>query len=98
VTRVVLDGAAGRAELTYTFGLSPNGVGGPMLVVHRNGRADPVELEQEERGVEYRRQLDALPALLADPCQRGVAAAEAIRTIDIIERLYRSAEMSQQSA
>ncbi|WP_208630272.1 Gfo/Idh/MocA family protein [Amycolatopsis kentuckyensis] len=90
VTRVVLEGADARAELTCTFGLSPNGVGS-SLVLHRNGRAEPIEPPPETRGAEYRRQLDHLPALLTDPAQRGVASAEVIRTIDVIERLYRSA-------
>ncbi len=91
VTRLVLEGADARAELTCTFGLSPNGVGRSTLVVHRDGRAEEVELEREDRGTEYRRQLDLLPTLLADPAQQGVATDEVIRTIDIIERLYRSA-------
>jgi len=90
VTRIVLEGADARAELTCTFGLSPNGVDG-SLVLHRDGQAEVIEPAREARGTEYRRQLDHLPALLTDPGQRGVATAEVIRTIDIIERLYRSA-------
>lgn len=90
VTRLVLEGAAGRAELTCTFGLSPNGVDS-TLVLRRDGRARPVEVAPQRRGAEYRRQLDRLPALLADPARVGVASDEAIRTIDVIERLYRSA-------
>ncbi|WP_103349964.1 Gfo/Idh/MocA family protein [Amycolatopsis sp. CA-128772] len=90
VTRVVLEGADARAELTCTFGLSPNGVRS-SLVLHRDGRAEPVEPAPDARGAEYRRQLDHLPALLRDPAQQGAAAAEVIRTIDMIERLYRSA-------
>jgi oxidoreductase len=90
VTRVVLEGAAGRAELSCTFGLSPNGIDDPALVLHRDGRSELVEVARDERGAEYGRQLDVLPALLTDPGQAGVASAEAARTIDIIERLYRS--------
>jgi oxidoreductase len=90
VTRLVLEGAAGRAELTCTFGLSPNGVPSE-LVVRRDGRAEVVPVAREERGAEYRRQLDLLPALLADPAQAGVASAEAARTVNIVERLYAAA-------
>jgi oxidoreductase len=90
VTRLVLEGADARAELTCTFGMSPNRVAS-TLVVHREGQVSQVELPQDEVGAEYRRQLDLLPALLADPEQRGVATAEVSKTIDVIERLYRSA-------
>ncbi|WP_234359185.1 Gfo/Idh/MocA family protein [Plantactinospora sp. BC1] len=98
VTRVVLDGATGRAELTCTFGLSPNGVGGSTLLLHRDGRAESVDVPQQDRGAEYRRQLDLVPALLADPGRPGSAIAEVTRTIDIIERLYQSAGVPQLTA
>jgi oxidoreductase len=90
VTRLVLEGAAGRAELRCTFGLSPHGVPS-QLVVWRDGRAEAVPVAPEERGAEYRRQLDRLPALLADPARAGVAAAEAARTVEVVERLYAAA-------
>ncbi|HEU5473558.1 MAG TPA: Gfo/Idh/MocA family oxidoreductase [Actinophytocola sp.] len=90
-TRITLEGADGRAELLCTFGLSPNRTGGSSLRVLRAGRTEQIEVPDEPVGAEYRRQLDLLPTLLADPNQPGAATAESVRIVDLIERIYASA-------
>ncbi|MEV6611787.1 Gfo/Idh/MocA family oxidoreductase [Kutzneria sp. NPDC051319] len=90
-TVISVEGSAGVATLRCTFGFSPNRPDGPVLTVVRGGRSEVVALPDEEIGAEYRRQLDALPGLLADPASRGRAVAEARDTIAVIERLYDSA-------
>lgn len=86
-----MHGAAGSATLRCTFGFSPNREPAPVLTRTRDGETVRLSLPEEPIGAEYDRQLDELPALLADPASRGAAVAEARRTIDIIERIYQSA-------
>lgn len=91
VTKVTVEGAAGAASLECTFGFSPNRLAQPALTVLCRGEISRVPLEQEPIGTEYERQLDALPALLADPDLRGHALTEAASAVQVIERFYRKA-------
>lgn len=97
-TRISVEGAAGSATLTCTFGFSPNRRPAPLLTRTQDGSTTAVPVPGEAIGAEYTRQLDLLPALLADPDQRGAAAAHARRTIGVIERLYDSAALSAAAA
>ncbi|MFF5173651.1 Gfo/Idh/MocA family protein [Micromonospora sp. NPDC000089] len=90
-TTVAVHGTRGSATLRCTFGFSPNRLGAPELTRTRDGETVDLPFPAEPVGAEYDRQLDALPGLLLDPASRGVAAADAHRTIDAIERVYRSA-------
>ncbi|KOG07298.1 MULTISPECIES: Gfo/Idh/MocA family protein [Streptomyces] len=90
-TLVEVHGTAGTAVLSCTFGFSPNRRGGSTLTVTRHGETVPVPLDPEPVGVEYDRQVDALPALLADPGLRGRSIAATRTTIGVIERAYASA-------
>ncbi|WP_405095191.1 Gfo/Idh/MocA family protein [Micromonospora sp. NBC_01412] len=94
-TTITVQGSAGSATLRCTFGFSPNREPTAALTRTRDGETVPLPLPAEPIGTEYDRQLDALPGLLADPASRGAAAAEARRTIDIIERIYRSARHTE---
>ncbi|WP_433153598.1 Gfo/Idh/MocA family protein [Actinomadura nitritigenes] len=91
VTAITVEGAAGTAALRCTFGFSTNRQEAPTLVRTRHGVARPVPVPREPIGVEYSRQLDELPALLADPGRRGAAVARAREMIAAIGRLYDSA-------
>jgi oxidoreductase len=93
LTQITVEGTAGTARLACTFGFSPDRLPRPVLTVLRGGIEEEVPLPAEPVGSEYARQLDALPALLADPGQRGQGVADAARMIDVIERLYRSARL-----
>jgi oxidoreductase len=86
-----IEGSEGTAELRCTFGFSPNRLDGSLLTHTVGGVAAPAEAVAEPVGAEYDRQLDALPALLADPGSRGRAVAEARWVIEVIERVYASA-------
>ncbi|MEU6994425.1 Gfo/Idh/MocA family oxidoreductase [Streptomyces sp. NPDC046465] len=97
-TRVTVEGAAGTAVLRCTFGFSPNREGDSRLTVTREGRTEPVPVPGEPVGAEYDRQLDELPAMLADPAVHGRAIAEVRLTIGAIERLYRSARLADRTA
>ncbi|SCG51069.1 Gfo/Idh/MocA family protein [Micromonospora halophytica] len=94
-TTITVQGAAGSATLRCTFGFSPNREPTPVLTRTRDGDTVRLPLPAEPIGAEYDRQLDALPGLLADPASRGAAAAEARRTIDVIERIYHSARPTE---
>lgn len=94
-TTITVHAAAGSATLRCTFGFSPNREPAPVLTRTRDGETTRLPLPAEQIGAEYDRQLNALPALLADPASRGAAAAEARRTIDIIERIYQSARPTE---
>ncbi|MGW2545964.1 Gfo/Idh/MocA family protein [Kitasatospora sp. NPDC001574] len=89
-TRITVEGATGSATLVCTFGFSPNRRV-PRLTRTRDGVTTDVPLHGESVGAEYVRQLDALPALLADPASRGAAVTQAHYTISVIERLYAGA-------
>ncbi|SCL73330.1 Gfo/Idh/MocA family protein [Micromonospora peucetia] len=94
-TTITVHGATGSATLRCTFGFSPNREPTPVLTRTRDGETVRLPLPEEPIGVEYDRQLDALPGLLADPTRRGAAVAETRRTIDIIERIYQSARPTE---
>ncbi|GHA88522.1 Gfo/Idh/MocA family protein [Streptomyces chryseus] len=95
VTRIRVDGSAGSATLTCTFGFSPNRRKGSSLVRVRDGVETEVPLPEEEIGAEYLQQLDELPGLLADPASQGRTVDEVRRTIAVIERIYRSARRAR---
>lgn len=90
-TRITVEAATGTATLTCTFGFSPNRRPNPVLTRTRDGVTTEIPLPREPIGAEYDRQLDVLPAQLADPAARGRAVAAARRTIAVIERLYDNA-------
>ncbi|MFJ6781921.1 Gfo/Idh/MocA family protein [Streptomyces yangpuensis] len=90
-TVVRVEGSEGTASLRCTFGFSPNRAGGSELTLTRTGRTTAVAFDEEPIGAEYDRQLDAIPAQLADPSARGRAVEETRRTIAVIERVYGSA-------
>lgn len=94
-TVIKVEGASGTASLRCTFGFSPNRAGGGELSLTRAGDTTPIAFDEEPVGAEYDRQLDALPALLADPASRGKAARDARRTIAVIERIYTSARRAR---
>jgi oxidoreductase len=94
-TTITVQGAAGSATLRCTFGFSPNREPTPVLTRTRDGETVRLPLPAEPIGAEYDHQLDALPGLLAATGSRGAAVAEARRTIDVIERIYRSARAGE---
>lgn len=91
VTRIVVDCSGGTVTLRCTFGFSPNREGGSVLTLLRNGRSEELPVPQAPIGSEYVRQLDEVPALLADKANTGRAVEEVRRTINVIERLYQTA-------
>jgi oxidoreductase len=91
VTAITVEGAAGTAALRCTFGFSTNRLEAPALVRTRHGVARSVPVPREPVGIEYSRQLDELPGMLADPGRRGAAIARAREMIAAIARLYDSA-------
>lgn len=93
VTTIKVEGTAGTATLRCTFGFSPNRQRGSTLSHTRYGESVPVAVTDEPIGAEYRRQLDHLPALLADPASSGRAIQDARQTIGAIERVYESAQL-----
>lgn len=90
-TVIKVEGSEGTASLRCTFGFSPNRAGGSELALTRAGSTVPVGFDEEPIGAEYDRQLDVIPAQLADPSARGRAVEETRRTIAVIERVYGSA-------
>lgn len=98
ITRITVDGEDGTASLSCTFGFSTNRQADSVLTRTRNGVAAPVSVPAEPVGVEYDRQLDELPALLAAPESRGVAVAQAREMIAVIERFYDSAASHRRPA
>jgi oxidoreductase len=96
-TRITVEGAAGSATLTCTFGFSPNRR--TARLTHTNdGVTTEVPLPGEPVGAEYARQLDLLPALLTDPAARGAAVVRARHTVSVVERLYASARARHRNA
>ncbi|MFD4320234.1 Gfo/Idh/MocA family protein [Streptomyces sp. NPDC058548] len=91
LTLIRVEGSAGTATLRCVFGFSPNREPVPTLTLTREGRTEDIALPAEPIGVEYGRQLDDLPRLLADPAHRGSAVADIRRNIRITERFYESA-------
>ncbi|MEX5632873.1 Gfo/Idh/MocA family protein [Parafrankia sp. FMc2] len=94
-TVVRVEGSAGSAELRCTFGFSPNRHPWSTLTWTKNGTTTSVDVPTEPIGAEYRRQLDELPAQLADPARRGAAVGQARSTIAAIEKIYESAGLAQ---
>ncbi|MCJ1678339.1 Gfo/Idh/MocA family oxidoreductase [Streptomyces sp. APSN-46.1] len=94
-TVLKVEGGSGTATLRCTFGFSPNRAVGAELSLTRAGETVPIPFDEEPIGAEYDRQLDALPALLADPEARGRAVEDTRRTIAVIERIYTSARRGQ---
>ncbi|MEU1013640.1 Gfo/Idh/MocA family oxidoreductase [Streptomyces sp. NPDC005890] len=86
-----IEGSTGTAELRCTFGFSPNRQPESVLTLTREGSTRRLPVPAEPVGAEYGRQLDGVPALLADPAGRGRAVAEARTTVRLMERLYASA-------
>jgi oxidoreductase len=89
-TEIKVEATGGTATLRCTFGFSPNREGGSTLR-HTLEGVTVVKSVAEPIGLEYERQLAELPAQLRDPAAKGVAIADTRRTIDVIERLYRTA-------
>jgi oxidoreductase len=95
-TRILVEGDRGCLELNCTFGFSTDRLPRSELVLWRDGGCSRIEVPQEEVGAEYRRQLDLLPVLLADPGQPGAATAEVTSAVSTIERIYASARSGDQ--
>ncbi|MFL6126399.1 Gfo/Idh/MocA family protein [Actinophytocola sp.] len=95
VSSILVEGTAGTAELRCTFGFSPNRDPEPVLTVTREGTTTRLPVPAEPIGVEYRRQLDGLAALLADPDNRGRAITEARPIVRMIESFYASARSAR---
>ncbi|WP_410626680.1 HAD-IA family hydrolase [Amycolatopsis sp. cmx-8-4] len=95
VTTIVVEGSTGILSLGCTFGFSPNRRDGSTLTLTRDGETTVVPVEREPIGAEYDRLLDDLARRWADPRSRSVAIGETRRTIDAIERLYRSASPAE---
>lgn len=96
-TRITVEGAAGSATLTCTFGFSPQRRAA-HLTRTGDGVTTEVPLRAEPVGAEYVRQLDLLPARLVDPSARGAAVARARHAVSVVERLYASARASDLGA
>jgi oxidoreductase len=94
-TVITVEGSTGTASLRCTFGFSPNRRGGSELTHTRGGVCVPVPVPEDVIGAEYDRQLDDLPAQIADPASRGRAVEEVQRTVGVIERLYDSARLAR---
>jgi oxidoreductase len=91
VSLIRLEGTHGTAELKCTFGFSPNRQPESVLTLTHEGTTTRLPVAAEPVGSEYRRQLDGLAGLLADPGSRGRAIAEARDTVRVIETFYASA-------
>ncbi|MFG2044480.1 Gfo/Idh/MocA family protein [Dactylosporangium sp. NPDC048998] len=90
-TLIEVEGSAGTATLHCTFGFSPNRRHGSSLTCTSGGKTVEVPVADAAVGEEYAHQLDALPALLADPAGKGRAVAEARRIVEAIQHVYASA-------
>jgi oxidoreductase len=90
-TTIRVEGSAGTAALSCTFGFSPHRRHGSALSHTRDGASVSVAVAEEPIGTEYGRQLDQLPRQLADPACRGLVVQDTRWTIGTIERLYASA-------
>jgi oxidoreductase len=95
VSLIQVEGSAGTALLRCTFGFSPNREPEPVLTVTREGTTTRLAVPTEQIGVEYRRQLDGLAGMLADPDNRGRAIAEAHPIVGVIESFYASARAAR---
>ncbi|MEU9443085.1 Gfo/Idh/MocA family oxidoreductase [Streptomyces sp. NPDC048304] len=96
VTRIQLAGSAATAELTCTFGFSPNRHPHARLTLTREGTTTALPVPDEPIGTEYRRQLDGLAEALADPGRRGRAVGDARTTVRVIEDFYASARRAHE--
>jgi oxidoreductase len=95
ITRITVEGGAGTVSLSCTFGFSTNRQADSVLTRTHNGVTAAVPVTVEQIGAEYSRQLDELPALLADPASKGAAIGQARQMIGVIERLYDSARSAR---
>ncbi|WP_210583627.1 Gfo/Idh/MocA family protein [Streptomyces sp. GESEQ-35] len=96
VTSIQVVGSAGTAELRCTFGFSPNRHPHAELTLTREGTTTSLPVPDEPIGHEYRRQLDGLAGILADPGHRGRAISEARTTVGVIEDFYASARSTHE--
>ncbi|KUN00486.1 oxidoreductase [Streptomyces yokosukanensis] len=96
VTRIQVVGSAATAELRCTFGFSPNRHPHSRLTLTREGTTTSLPVPDEPIGTEYRRQLDGLADILADPGRRGRAVDEARTTVRVIEDFYASARCAHE--
>jgi oxidoreductase len=94
-TSIRVEGTAGVAELSCTFGFSPNRAGGSRLRVTRAGESSPVAVGDEPIGEEYRRQLDLISTEVGRVASRGRAVAEARRTVGMVQGIYHSARRAR---
>nr|AXL06052.1 gfo/Idh/MocA family oxidoreductase [uncultured bacterium] len=95
VSSIRVEGSAGAAQLRCTFGFSPNREPEPVLTLTREGATTRLAVPTEPIGVEYRRQLDGLVGMLADPDNRGRAIAETRPIVQMIESFYASARSAR---
>ncbi|MFF3487389.1 Gfo/Idh/MocA family protein [Streptomyces sp. NPDC002701] len=96
VTRVRVVGSAATADLSCTFGFSPNRHPYARLTLTREGTTTSLPVPDEPVGTEYRRQLDGLAGFLADPGRRGAAVDEARTAVRVIEGFYASARRAHE--
>ncbi|MCX5011251.1 MULTISPECIES: Gfo/Idh/MocA family protein [unclassified Streptomyces] len=91
VSTIQVVGSGGTAELSCTFGFSPNRRPQSTLLLTREGTTTSIPVPDEPIGNEYRRQLDGLAGILTDPGNRGRSIGEARTTVRVIEDFYASA-------
>jgi oxidoreductase len=91
VSTIRVEGSVGTAQLRCTFGFSPNRQPESDLTVTREGATVRMTVPEEPIGAEYQRQLDGIPAILADPANRGRLIGQARGTVQTIESFYESA-------
>ncbi|GLU50351.1 Gfo/Idh/MocA family protein [Nocardiopsis ansamitocini] len=89
------EGSRATATLSCTFGFSPNRSGRSSLTLTRDGHTVHLPLPDDPVGAEYDRQLDLIPALLADPATHGDALDDARQIIAVIDGIYASARAAQ---
>jgi oxidoreductase len=90
-TTVTIEGTTGAATLNCTFGFSPNRAGNPVVTHTRDGDTMVLPVPDEPIGAEYDRQLDELPALLAEQRVRPDTIDNVRGTVAVVERIYESA-------
>jgi oxidoreductase len=97
-TVVRIEGGAGTAELTTTFGFSPNREPRPRITFASHGSLREIPVPAEPVGAEYDRQLEDIRRSLADPSSRGCAIAGVRRIVGAIEGMYAAAAAASQPA
>jgi oxidoreductase len=91
VTTIVLHGTSASAALRTTFGLSPQRVSSPSLLLKRGGTVQEIQLRDDRPGTEYGRQLDALAGLVTEPEATARALADARGVLAVVEACYHAA-------